>query len=134
MTNETEVTQADRERAWPHAPACYRVDDHHNWMAGRYDSLPLVQAFARHRIEAEKRTAPRSVVEALNEAAGWLDKAQAVMGHQTEKVEDRVRSAQLVISRTLASLTTDDALVEETKQLAELGRRLITRHTRCERR
>lgn len=51
------VTQGDRAAAWPHRPDCYRHLDQQetrqNWDAGVYDHVPVIQAFARHRLTAQ---------------------------------------------------------------------------------
>lgn len=48
-----EVTQADREAAWPHTPVMYGPKDKASWMAGNYDNYAgIILAFARHRINA----------------------------------------------------------------------------------
>jgi hypothetical protein len=56
MENEamSGVVDKDREAAWPHRPSCYKDDARTRalWMKGVYDRLPLIQAFARHRLEA----------------------------------------------------------------------------------
>ena len=68
MTEElkpVEVTQEDREAAWPLRPSCYRDDakTRHNWMDGVYDKLREIQAFARHRLRSQQwediSTAPK---------------------------------------------------------------------------
>lgn len=47
MTSDVEVTQADREAAAPFANCLSDMQDIFN---GKADGLPVVQAFARHRI------------------------------------------------------------------------------------
>lgn len=53
-----EVTQADREAAWPFYRAAVDYPATHefkaNWMLGHLDNATIVQAFARHRIEAAR--------------------------------------------------------------------------------
>ena len=47
-----EVTQEDREAAWPFRPSCYRDIPltRVKWEAGVYDdAAPCIKAFARHR-------------------------------------------------------------------------------------
>jgi hypothetical protein len=49
-----EVIAADREAAWPFAPSCVRDDPNpgaeQRWLEGRYDAMPILQAFAAHRL------------------------------------------------------------------------------------
>ena len=78
-TDATQVTQADREAAWPFRPVFF--DDHKitraRWDAGAYDHLSPIQAFARHRItttaslsaQVEALTAER---DALRETSGAI--------------------------------------------------------------
>lgn len=75
MANDTdpavtvEVTQSDREAAWPYRSSCYKEDDREAWMQGRYDDAPggPIQSFARHRLSAH--AVPREPTEAMIEAA-----------------------------------------------------------------
>lgn len=53
LENLIEVTQEDREAAWPFRPARYSHEaDHKAWHEGRYDHEPAIQAFARHRLNS----------------------------------------------------------------------------------
>lgn len=68
-----EVTQADREAAWPFAHFHCLPDQqmHERWFSGYYDNLPqgsAIQAFARHRQSAD--AASRAEVERLREVLG----------------------------------------------------------------
>ena len=48
-----QVTQADRDAAWPHRyQGAYAENDKTSWMSGRYDGSDIIQAFAQHRKEA----------------------------------------------------------------------------------
>ena len=76
---------------------------------------------------AVKRTAPRSVVEAAERLLSAYDARtttaqQIVTGHSDRDLKAEAQKALDDLRAALASLTTDDALVEETKQLAELIR------------
>jgi hypothetical protein len=49
------VEQTDRDAAWPYRPACYRPEDRGRWDEGCYDvAVPVIQSFARHRLNALK--------------------------------------------------------------------------------
>ena len=132
-TNETqvEVTQADREAAadlieWHNTAASewhieggadlrfFASDMPEGTRKGIWDEHEFVQAFARHRIEAEKRTAPRSVVEALEKSIeGWDNVVEfGLLPRQHRPTANELSER---CSTALASLTTDDALVEELK-------------------
>lgn len=56
-----DVTQEDRERAWSIAPHRFTLDPDIKrlWMSGRYDHGSHIQAFAAHRIAAEKAATER---------------------------------------------------------------------------
>lgn len=49
-----EVTQADRDAAWNFMPELYRTTEpsaiEKLWHQGVYDTIPIIQAFARHRL------------------------------------------------------------------------------------
>lgn len=99
-TNETqvEVTQADRDAAnaivgLPANPA-------------HIDSDRVVQAFARHRIQAEKRTAPRQVVK-----IDWDEIRQAVESACDDPNADLQWAVDIVrdeLGGQLASLATQN--------------------------
>lgn len=55
-----EVTQADRDAAGPFANC---LSDMQDIFDGKADGLPVVQAFARHRIQSEGRTGVASVAD-----------------------------------------------------------------------
>jgi hypothetical protein len=49
----SDVTQADREAAWPHRSIIYTEGDKQNWMDGAYDrAVPLIRKFSAYRIAA----------------------------------------------------------------------------------
>lgn len=50
-------TQADRERAWPFRPDPYVSGDKGPWLAGNYDHVPLIRAFAAHAKQERERCA-----------------------------------------------------------------------------
>lgn len=63
------MTQADRERAWPYRPSCYKdqADTKARWMDGCYDrAAPVIQAFARHRIASTE-----ALADLLAELRDW---------------------------------------------------------------
>lgn len=102
-TNETqvEVTQADRDAAAGYEKK-YPAEDNpfaFEMERGDADSTPLVQAFARHRIQAEKRNNALAVElrTTLNDAlAGWRyirANHGDLYGVGWDRVENRLNSA-----------------------------------------
>ena len=45
--DKIEVSQRAREKAWAVRPGCYCEQDRTKWMAGVYDHVRIIQAFAR---------------------------------------------------------------------------------------
>lgn len=105
MTKETmgdvEVTQADRDAAAKHTTRGHGKLGHHTFSAtymirnGHWDDDPLVQAFARHRIEAS-RPAPSEASGDVVEAAyreGYSDADNSYsLAYNWEWSEARERS------------------------------------------
>ena len=54
-----EVTQADREAAWPTKPECFHGTGRERWDSGVYDKHSHIQSYAAHRIAAEKAVLDR---------------------------------------------------------------------------
>lgn len=54
MDNDTMVTQADRDAADEQIGALLQGDGRERLLAGKMDSLSLVQAFARHRHQSKR--------------------------------------------------------------------------------
>jgi len=68
MQSEVEVTQADRDAAWPFRESGYRNDrsTKAKWDAGVYDrSARSIQAFARHRLASRGRRQVIKLIERL---------------------------------------------------------------------
>lgn len=60
MTDQPQLlvpTQEDRDAAWPHRPLCYGANkgDIDAWYSGTYDSIAVIQAFARHASSAREQ-------------------------------------------------------------------------------
>jgi hypothetical protein len=74
-----EVTQEDREAAWPFRPSCYRDIPltRAKWEAGVYDdAAPCIKAFARHR----EASVAAAVAERDAQIAGLEAKCEALAG------------------------------------------------------
>ena len=48
----SEITQGDREAAWPFRADCYGSGDKAGWDRGKYDHVRAIQAFAKARLAA----------------------------------------------------------------------------------
>lgn len=88
-----EVTQADREAAWPYAGFHCLPDRqmHERWFSGYYDNLGQGQAirdFARHRQQAER-----------GEVVAWM----YVSGNTKRKVFSKERWAAHIVAEIGAS-------------------------------
>ncbi len=106
----SEVTQADREAAWPYSPACYSLTDKPKWDAGVYDQCGIIQAFARHREQetlAALSTPPApeqpdmvgELVEALEEARDLFRNYER---HHRAKISEAGRPEKAERNRDIA--------------------------------
>lgn len=73
-----------REAAWPIRPECYAAHDKDRWMAGVYDSVAEIQAFAtfESQLTAESRVEIPCEATPAMMAAAWdvIDKAKRNQG------------------------------------------------------
>ncbi len=75
------VEHTDRVIAWDHRPHAYCAADYDPWMAGRYDSIKVIQDFARHRLSADDmlreaiekltNTQRKAIKTSIFVAGGW---------------------------------------------------------------
>jgi len=68
-TTDTEVTQADRDAAWLFRERKSDGASKEKWDSGFYDSIPIIQAFARHRTLTPAQAAGPVLLEADREDA-----------------------------------------------------------------
>lgn len=149
-TKTVEVTQADRDAAWPHRPSCYKDDPvtGHNWRTGVYDKLSVVQAFARHRLASQSLSTDEEVASALSPAMmlesvesgvwslqfrfGTGDEACKSMRHAADavrKLKERscpITAKNAASSGTDASATTDEE-VRRLREALEVGEHFLNK-------
>lgn len=107
------VEQVDREAAWHVRPAPYSTEaDFLAWMAGIYDSIKEIQAFAKHRIEA---TAARDAE--IKVMQGVIDRSIVRFGEQM----DETVAARCRATKAEAELETCRAIISEAHNLADTG-------------
>jgi len=88
MTNDD-----DRRAAWEFRPRSYTGEDKAAWMAGAYDCIRIIQAFAAYRLAAERRGIERAVVACENERLPEpQDETDAAYDHAIDRCIEAIRS------------------------------------------
>jgi len=104
---DIEITQADRKAAWRHRPwfMTDTVATVRAWNAGEYDHLDIVQAFARHRIDA------------LEEAAKVAEERFALMAGTIDQHREREHHGRS-IATAIRNLPTQDVIHNSSERSA----------------
>ena len=98
--DKIEVSQRAREKAWAVRPGCYCEQDRTKWMAGVYDHVRIIQAFARFE---------RDILATRTDATPVARKQFPILGSRGAKidlqlVEDHGKQAYSNHSQTVTRL------------------------------